>query len=196
MENTYPFDSGPINVYTQITETFSFKTTDSQTLVNLLNDYQGEYGGYTSDIASQMRTGRRMIDLMSVFFYGFITLITLVAVANVFNTISTGITLRTREFAMLRSVGMTKKGFNRMIRMESVFYGLKSLLYGLPVSLVLCVLMYMGLNREFGFSFFLPVVPILIAVCTIFFIVSLTMLYASSKVKKMNIVSALTSEVF
>ena len=121
---------------------------------------------------------------------------TLVAVANVFNTISTGITLRTREFAMLRSVVMTKKCFNRMIRMESVFYGLKSLLYGLPVSLVLCVLMYMGLNREFGFSFFLPVVPILIAVSTIFFIVSLTMLYASSTVKKMNIVSALTSEVF
>lgn len=196
LENSYHFDSGPINVYTQITETFSFKTTDSQKLVNLLNDYQGEYGGYTSDIAGQMRTGRRMLDMMNVFFYGFITLITLVAVANVFNTISTGITLRTREFAMLRSVGMTKKGFNRMIRLESVFYGLKSLLYGLPISIVLCVLMYMGLNREFGFPFFLPVIPILIVVCTIFFIVSLTMLYSTAKVKKTNIVSALTSEVF
>ncbi len=179
------------NIYEEI----SFQTNDSEALVTALGDYQDNYGGHISDIAARMRTSRRLLDLINVFFYGFITLITLVAVANVFNTISTSITLRTREFAMLRSVGMTKKGFNRMIRLESIFYGLKSLLYGLPVSILLCVLMYLGLNEEFEFSFFLPVAPIIIAVCAIFLIVGITMLYSSSKIKKMNIVSALTSEI-
>ena len=35
----------------------------------------------------------------------------LVAVANIFNTISTNLFLRRREFAMLRSAGITQKGF-------------------------------------------------------------------------------------
>ena len=192
-----PYGLESFNIYERTCEFTSFQSTDSTALTKILDEnYAGKYRGFVNDLAEQLRSSRRMIDLMSVFFYGFITLIALVTVANVFNTVSTGIALRTREFAMLRSVGMTKKGFNRMIRLESVFYGLKSLLYGLPVSIALCALIYSVLRNDFTFPFFLPIVPILIAVCTIFFIVSLTMLYASSKVKKANIVSALTSEVF
>lgn len=183
------------NILNGVHEFAAFNTDDSVALINELNDFQQTYGGYSTDIASTLRNSRRMLDLMGVFFYGFITLITLVAVANVFNTISTGITLRTREFAMLRSVGMTKKGFNRMIRLESVFYGLKSLLYGIPLSILVCVLMYLGLNRDFGFSFFLPILPFILVFIAIFLIVGATMLYSASKIKKMNIVSALTSEV-
>ncbi len=47
----------------------------------------------------------------------------MIAVANVFNTISTNIKLRRRELAMLRSVGMSDRDFNKMMRFECVLYG-------------------------------------------------------------------------
>src|SRR5690606_36206901 len=65
----------------------------------------------------------QMLMLMSVFTYGFIILITAISIANILNTISTSISLRKREFAVLKSVGMTPRGFNKMINYESIFYG-------------------------------------------------------------------------
>ncbi len=91
------------------------------------------------------QSNRNLLVMISVFSYGFIALITLISVANIFNTISTNMNLRRREFAMLRSVGMTPKSFNRMIYFESLFYGLKALLYGLPAALLLSVLMAMSI---------------------------------------------------
>lgn len=137
---------------------------------------------------------KQMILLLSIFTYGFIALITAISIANIMNTLSTSITLRTREFAMLKSVGMTPKGFQKMIRYESLFYGLKALLYGLPISIGIMFLMYMSFSEGYDYRFTLPWVSILIAVVAVFLIVGLTMLYASSKVKKKNIIDALKQE--
>lgn len=95
---------------------------------------------------------------------------------------------------MLRSVGMTKKAFNKMLRFESMFYGMKALLWGIPISIIICFLMYGSLSRNFDFGFYIPIVPFGIAVLAIFSIVGLTMLYSASKVKKANIISILTQE--
>ena len=87
-----------------------------------------------TDIARLAEANRNIITIIKVFAYGFIVLISLIAAANVFNTISTNISLRRREFAMLKSVGMTQKGFHRMMNYECLLYGSKALLLGLPVS--------------------------------------------------------------
>lgn len=132
--------------------------------------------------------------MMSVFIYGFITLITLVSVANIFNTISTSITLRKREFAMLKSMGMTPKGFNKMIHYESIFYGMKALLYGLPISIGLMYLMHKALSSGFQMAFQLPWVNIGFVIIALFMIVGVAMLYASNKVRKENIIDVLKRE--
>lgn len=132
--------------------------------------------------------------IISVFTYGFITLITLISVANIFNTISTSVSLRTREFGMLKSVGMSPKGFNQMIRYESLFYGIKALLYGLPISIGLMYLMHRSMTQGFELAFKLPWMHIGIVVVAVFLIVSLSMMYASAKVKKENIIDALKQE--
>lgn len=131
--------------------------------------------------------------IFSVFIYGFIILITLICVANIFNTISTSIALRKKEFAMLKSVGMTPRGFNKMIRYESIFYGLKTLLYGLPISFGIMLIMSRSISNM-GFSFYIPWLAVLIAVFGVFAVVGVTMLYSSSKVKKQNIVDGLKDE--
>ncbi|MEC5273002.1 ABC transporter permease [Caldifermentibacillus hisashii] len=136
----------------------------------------------------------QMSRIIQVFVYGFVLLISAVSVANIFNTISTSIALRKREFAMLKSVGMTPKGFNKMLNYESIFYGMKALLYGLPISLVIMYLMYRSFSNSFAYRFNLPWVSLLVTILGVFIIVGVTMLYSSSKVKKENIIDALKQE--
>jgi putative ABC transport system permease protein len=137
---------------------------------------------------------QQMLLIMSVFTYGFILLITGISIANIFNTISTSIALRKREFAMLKSIGMTPKGFNRMINYESIFYGMKALLYGIPISIASMYLIYYTLMDTFDFSFKLAWLPFGVVVAAVFFIVITAMLYSSSKVKRENIIDALKQE--
>ena len=136
----------------------------------------------------------QMILLMSVFTYGFIVLITAISIANIFNTISTSISLRKREFAMLKSVGMTPKGFSKMINYESIFYGIKSLFYGLPISIFVMYLIHRSLMNSFSYSFAFPWISISYVIAAVFIIVSSAMLYSSAKVKKENIIDALKQE--
>ncbi|HHY31062.1 MAG TPA: FtsX-like permease family protein [Syntrophaceticus sp.] len=126
--------------------------------------------------------------------YGFITLITLIGVTNIFNTISTNVALRRREFAILQSMGLTPRGFNKIINYESIFYGLKALLYGLPVSILISVWMYNSFGNMFEFAFILPWKEILYCVAGVFVIIFITMLHASAKLKNDNIVDALRGE--
>lgn len=143
------------------------------------------------NIYEQKQSSEQMQLIMQVFIYGFIVLITLVSVANIFNTISTSIALRKREFAMLRSVGMTPKAFNRMINFESIFYGLNALLYGLPVSFVMMIVLYRQLNNSFHFEFFVPVGSIIVVMISVFVIVGISMFYSGAKVKGQNIIEGL-----
>ncbi len=146
------------------------------------------------NIHSAARTDRNRNLFLGVLIYGFITLITLVCIANIFNTVSTNIALRRKEFAMLRSVGMTPGGFLKMIRYESIFYGLKGLLYGLPLSLATAFLMYRINRIVMDFAFSLPWENYLIGVLMILVIVLATMLYATAKIRKENIIEALKEE--
>ena len=173
------------------------KSTSPQTLDNDLKELFGEdmdnsleiYNVYESNIE-----GGQLLALINVFTYGFIVLITAICVANIFNTISTSVALRKREFAVLKSVGMTPAAFNKMIYFESIFYGMKALLYGLPVSLIIMWLIYDSINGAFYSGFTLPWGSILIAVFSVFIVIGAAMLYSSAKVKRENIVDAIRTE--
>lgn len=146
------------------------------------------------DYAANAETNRNVVTIIRVFAYGFIVLISLIAAANVFNTISTNISLRRREFAMLKSVGMTQKGFRRMMNYECLLYGFKALLLGLPVSCGITYLIYRAVTTAYETSFHLPWVAIGIAVLSVFLVVFATMMYSMSKVKKDNPIDALKNE--
>ena len=146
------------------------------------------------DYAANAETNRNVVTIIRVFAYGFIVLISLIAVANVFNTISTNISLRRREFAMLKSVGMTQKGFRRMMNYECLLYGSKALLLGLPVSCGITYLMYCSVNQAYETAFRLPWAAVGIAVMSVFLVVFATMMYSMSKVKKDNPIDALKNE--
>ncbi|WP_086348269.1 ABC transporter permease [Candidatus Enterococcus clewellii] len=179
--------------------TFAFKTDDSKALVEKLSAILQQQNlpvdrGLT-DVASYQESDRNMLFIVNVFSYGFIILMTLITIANVFNTISTSIQLRKRELAMLESVGMTEKSINKMMRFECLYYGFKSLLYGLPVAFGITYLIYTSMDLAIDQPFQLPVTSILISICSVFLIVFITMLYSVHKLRKVNIIDALRTEV-
>ncbi len=169
---------------------------DNQQLLEELSRLEEKYNvvidGY--DINESIKNDEDTLFLISIFTYGFIILMTLVSTTNIFNTISTSFSLRRREFATLRSVGMTKKSFNKMIVYESAFYGMKSILYGLPISIGIMYWLHYVLREEFNNKFSLPIEGMLIVIVAVFLITSMSMMYSSSKIKKSNIIEALRNE--
>jgi putative ABC transport system permease protein len=151
-------------------------------------------GYYIYNIHSAARSEQSLSTFLGVFVYGFIILISLICIANIFNTVSTSIALRRREFAMLRSVGMTPKSFNRMVRFESIFYGLKGLLWGLPVSVVIAWVLYRMQLSVLSSGFTLPWASYGVGILMILVIVFSTMMYATHRIKKENIIDALKEE--
>ncbi|TEB07115.1 ABC transporter permease YtrF precursor [Pelotomaculum schinkii] len=140
---------------------------------------------------------RNIIFIVNVFAYTFIIMISLIAVANVFNTISTNIKLRRRELAMLRSVGMSERDFQKMMNFECVFYGMRTLLFGLPIAAISSWLIYKGMvvGGADNIDFVFPWGSIGISVFSVLFVVFITMLYAISKIKRENIIDALRDDM-
>lgn len=143
-----------------------------------------------------LEQNRSILFIVNLFTIVFITMISLIAVANVFNTVSTNIKLRRRELAMLRSVGMSDRDFNKMMRFECLIYGGRTLLTGLPVSGVLSWLIYLGMaagGASIDFTF--PWGSIVISMLGVFFVIFITMLYAASRIRKENIIDALRDDM-
>ena len=121
-------------------------------------------------------------------------LISLIAVANVFNTVTTNINLRRRDFAMLRSVGMEEKGMRKMLNFECVLYGTKALIYGLPVAVAVTYLIYRTVLNGIDVTFTIPWKAVAIAVFSVFAVVFSTMMYSMKKLKNDNPVETLKNE--
>lgn len=157
--------------------------------------YDGYDGIRINNIKGQMQLMNSTIIVLKTFSYGFITLMTLVAVANIFNTISTSFELRKKEFAMMKSIGITPKGFNKMICLESIFYGLKAILIGIPVSMIINAFMYLALSESISLLNMFDWKIYLITVAAVFIIIGLAMLYSWSKAKHDTIIDTLKTEI-
>lgn len=171
---------------------------DPQTTLDDLDTYISEnsetQGIIYSSSWKMIESNENTLLLISVFAYGFIILMTAICTANIINTTSTGISMRRKEFAMLKSVGMTPKAFNKMIIYESMFYGLKALLFGLPVGFLLMWLFYKTAGTGIYSSFSLPWLNIILAAMMIFLITGVSMMYSVNKIKKENVIEALKGE--
>ena len=168
----------------------------SSDVSRLIRDIGGDTNNVSVvDYAAEIESIRALVTVAKVLAYGFIVLISLIAAANVFNTISTNISLRRREFATLKSVGLTSKGMRKMMTFESILYGVKSLLFSLPASLAMTYLIYLvAADSGYAMSFYVPWDKFIIAIASVFIIVVLSMVYSIKKVNKENTVETLRNE--
>ena len=194
-----------------VSEDFDFKNESkylSQMYINSKNPSELEANLIDQDQKDEIVKGKinitnineivdqqnRIILVISIFLYGFIIVITLIGVTNIFNTITTNMILRSKEFAMLKSIGMTNKEFNRMIRLESIMYGTKSLMIGIPIGLALSYAIYKSFAIKTNYGFMIPWWPIIISIIFVFIIVGITMKYSLNKINKQNIVETIRND--
>lgn len=171
-----------------------------------INEVLKNYEPQTSELYNaqkELEVGKRSILLGKIVVYGVIGLLILVATTSIFTTVHTGILLRRKEFAMLRSMGLSQRGFRKILYLESLFFGLKSFLYGFLISnAFIYILNWWGseMYNEYRDTFLLklsyPWLPFLISFLVLFTIVLVTMLYSSKKMRKENVMDALTQDSF
>ena len=177
--------------YTQF-NIISDNTNNIDKLTKDLDKYSNV--NYTN-VKEAMKQANNLILVVKILMYGFISLVTLIGVTSVFNTISTSMALRKREFAVLRSVGLTNRGFNKILFFESLFFGMKSLIFAIPVSIGITVLIHYALADMVSIStIIIPWKYIIISIVSVFVIVLLTMMYSTSKIKKHNIIEQIREE--
>ena len=151
-----------------------------------------------NNYAQMVNSMRSAILVVQIFVYGFILIIALIGVTNIFNTITTNMKLRQKEFAMLRSIGTTKKEFNRMIHLESLLYTMKSLLFAIPIGLIGsgAIQWVMNLNRyeENRVPYFFPWAEILLCLVVVLCLLLVIMRFSIAKVSKQNIIETIRND--
>ncbi len=192
-----PFSSLPISDKTDISIILNSDNPDKT--VNDIKLLMEEESIFFADsmmynYAESERSMRSINTLVKVFSYGFIVLISLISVANVFNTISTNVSLRRRDYAMLRSMGMSANDMKRMTNYECLAYGSRAILIGLPLATIFSYLTYKVSAETSEISFTLPWTSVGIAILSVFVVVFASMLYATNKLDNDNPVEVLKNE--
>lgn len=150
-----------------------------------------DYIIYVDNLDEQISQVRSMILILSIIVYGFIIVVTFIGVTSVFNTINSNMELRSRDFATLKSVGMTKKEFNNMINLEAIFYSVKSLLYGIVLGLIGSYVVFSLLSNNYIFEYRAPIKSIGIAIVFIIILILIIMRYSIKKINKQNIIETI-----
>ena len=176
-------------LFDECTDSLQVKTSDYAAMTAWLRSNLEEYE-YQDLLHSQMQS-RNVVTMVNVFSYGFIILVSLICVCNVFNTISTNIALRQRDFGMLRSVGMQERQLRRMLGLECARYGVRSLLWGLPIGVGAGYGIYRLLDLGSGFPYRFPWMSICIAAAAVFVVVFITMGYAVRKLRRDDPITAI-----
>lgn len=165
---------------------------NTEQLTNDILDIDSELNYY--DMDEEAKAEKSIVIVISIFLYGFIGVITLIGVTNIFNTITSNMELRQKEFAMLKSVGMTKKEFNHMINLETLFYSSKSLIYGSILGIIGSYFVHRAFAGKIDTQFVLPYKAILICILFVFIVVYMIMKYSINKINRQNMIETIRKE--
>jgi len=161
----------------------------------IFNEFPQEAGRfYAENVRDAIKAVKDLRNLLLTFVYGFVGMLTLVGLTNVISTISANIRSRRKEFAILRSAGMTDNGLRKMLNLESILSSARALLYGLPLGLLLSGLIYLAAARAVEFPFVFPWAAVLQCVLGVFAVTFFVMRYAAGKLRGGSIVEAIRGE--
>lgn len=154
-----------------------------------------ELSSYTlSNYDAQYQSEKSMYMVIAIFLYGFITVVALIGITNIFNTVTTNMELRAPEFAMLKAIGMTDREFQRMIWLEGLFYGGKALLIGLPLGVLVSYAFHRAMGRGIVLRFHLPLESMAVSAVAVFVLLFVIMRYSMGKLKRQNLVEIIQNE--
>lgn len=204
LENTY-YNNGCLIISDELIEKYKDNIVESAQIYMNANDtdklekyietnFKESNISHIYNVENEINQEKSMWLVIAIFLYGFITVISLIGVTNIFNTITTNMELRQKEFANLKSIGMTKKEFNKMISLESIFYGSKSLIIGIPIGIALSYGIYKAFGINMTSNYELPIAGIIISIIAVALLVGTIMRYSLSKINKQNIIETIRKD--
>lgn len=180
--------------FDESTRSIYIATNGEEVIRNAVKDIANKYGYDVVDKVEEVKAMEDSAMVIQIFVYGFVTVISLVSITNIVNTISTNINLRKRELAIIKSIGVTPNGFNKMIYLESLLYGALSLVYGIPLGIGLVIIMNRILGDVIQFGLVLPWSAIVISIVGIFVITFISAYIPMRKINKENIIENIRQE--
>ena len=181
--------------YINSTDPFAFERHAYTVLDEILpNDGNANMMRFVHNVAAAENSERTIILLVMIFTYGFVGMLTLIGLTNVISTISTNIRSRSREFAVLRSVGMTSSGLRRMLNLESILCSAKSLIIGLPIGVLVSYLIYQSIMQSVAYSYQIPWISVTVSIIAIFVITWVTMHYSAARLSGGNIIETIRAD--
>lgn len=129
----------------------------SKQISQILGKYYGSGDYMVSDLAEKEEMEKQSMNVMGIVVAFLTGLLALIGISNVWASISGNLRQRSREFAMLKSVGLSPAQLWRMLFLEGLDLGLKPLLYSLPFqAAVLAGFLYLN---EVTLREYLPFAP-------------------------------------
>jgi len=198
LENTY-YGGGYLVVNKDFYSNIPFKpyliTIDTDVSDEVINEIEKFNSGiYITNYDEVRKEDKAMRLVISIFLYGFISVITLIGVTNIFNTINSNMELRSKEFAILKSIGMTKREFSHMVNLETIFYSFKSLLYGIVLGLIGSLILHNSFSEKNVNPFKVPWSSMVISIIFVTLIVYLIMRFSVSKISKQNTIETIRND--
>ena len=128
----------------------------------------------------------------AVFIYGFLLIIALITVFNIFNSMNASVAARTRQYGVMRSIGMGAGQLYKMIAVEAVTYAVLGCVTGCVLGLPLNKMMFQFLIAgKWGTSWQLPAVSLLLIVVLCFGSAALAIRRPIKKIGKLSIVDTI-----
>ena len=198
IENTY-FSGGYLVLNKEYFKDLGFKLTTIMINSDNVNETikyieKLDSDVYINNFEEDKKQDEAMKLIISIFLYGFITVITLIGVTSIFNTITSNMELRSKEFGVLKSIGMTKKEFKHMINLETIFYSFKSLIFGILLGLIGSYTLQYGFSKKTESSYQIPLIPILISIIFVLLLVYIIMKFSISKINKQNTIETIRND--
>ena len=171
------------------------KTNDDEKIQKEIEEILKGYTFNLNNVQDSIKSIKSIYFLIGIFAYGFIIVIALIGITSIFNTVTTNMSLRAREFAMLKSIGMTKKEFNKMIRLESIFMAIKSLFFAIPIGIFISYRIYkLGMNGTIVIKYQIPFLPVIGSIIAIYILILAIMKYSINKINKQNTIETIRNE--
>ncbi|MCW6073721.1 FtsX-like permease family protein [Clostridium sporogenes] len=148
----------------------------------------------TANIIDKNKREKSNVLMMEILVYSFISVISLIGSVNIINTVTTNIILRKREFAALKSIGLTQKGLKKMVTLEGILYGITGAIYGSVLGCGLSYLLANQLMKSREFVWPVPWQAVVIASVSAILIGYISVLSPLSRIKKENLIEAIRED--
>lgn len=190
-EETFTLLTGEVG-YTILDVQFHFGSDEED--VTAIEALFGEGVSFT-DALTKTQQQRGLYYAFATLIYGFLSIIVAITIFHIMNTISMGVSARTRQYGVMRAIGMSNQQLTRMISAEAASYAVSGVVVGCAFGLPFHWFLYSSLiTRTFGNPWGIPWLELFLIVGIILTTTALAVRSPAKRLHALPIVENISSQ--